>query len=1772
MAGQVRWIEKIPRTEDPVPSRVAPTRYSAYADPITAAPVPMNLQSAGNQAIQQLLRSGVIQAKLSISQPNDDEEQDADQIADRIVSSAPIERIRSKCSACASGTTCSTCQEGERIQAKKLGPHTSNVATTISQAALFKNGGQPLPPTVRAFFESRFDRDLSQVRLHTDTQASGAAQSLQARAFTIGQHVAFGAGEFAPQSRVGQHLLAHELAHVVRQSTGMPGKSVQRQILTPLGAGGVLAGTLERGRQRVLPVASSGGEMPLDPALTQSAQQRADQVYQSLQGINDTPAALAALTVQSSDLRGTIQLLFKNDRHQSLPSYLKEQLDGDDLVNAFALLRSPSLNEQHTAMARALIPAGTRDEEVFRILYGLPLAQRAELERVYNDTFGRHGCGDEDYIGTGSLKDDLKGDLSGWRRQKSLALLHRNLTTADELYFDSTGITGTHTDRVISHIQSTWQRGPAAFAQLEDEWNRLVRNQDNWTDETWTNLPLDVAMRLELSSADVEQFLVRSVGPLPIVGQAAVAVQATWGHRESEAWEIVRAVLEGYRVYRLLTDREAGRTLNLQEFIAYQNVISPLLGEEQQFRREEIELRVARVTFTAATSGGFTGLGTNTAQVNRAMETIRTVWERRIARAEREATGEGRDREAARVRRDQYRARWTEEQRDLLSHSEFDPDSADYVRARLTMLGELNLADQAYLASQARDYGEVIRLVTSFWAQGLMHQFLVEAAQPHRAPAPAGGGEGEVLRPQIYNIYALVRVTNTDEHERLTRITDPEYTDVGRGAYRLRYELNRGNGESELRDAYNFLTTPRLSPELRNRVIELYATWYLQNVPGANAQERFLTYISRDFETTVTVHDFRDLLTPAHDPAEFARRAEARYATVHSGVFGDQSARGGDPPDAIGALSPAPTLLDPGTWVALYDLISAEDTEQVTGESMARLNYIAERARVRPEDLRVMLTIAGTLSPESLASLEYESFRSRLSEVRELRHAVTEAMATAVQLAIEAVATVITGGAAAPMLIASLAAAVAAIAVREAALGSDYEALSRENAQQLLLIVVSHSFGSLSRSLIHLSPEQLQSLTRVQSFFVEAAQEGVGQVGTQLVSAAFDDQIPSTESIAARALVILGSAGGAGLRSSLARGLTERSTDVARLRGLVVGHIADQVVRANTEEAAGFLREGADVLSGPEIASRMLRGTSIAALRGVTSGLGEFGSQVRSRAAAAHRDLEQEADEVARRHDAGPEAVGAPPAAAVRATGLIDAVAVNPAHTVSVRRLLNGLIRVTICSPGCAQTRALLESIRDAPAFAAERANILRGLELVDQIERQYGDEPEDPVARNSLEELARRANQILSRSGDEAVFGTRSPAPAEEPAAPAAVTRAPFPLRGGGTIELPVIPPDADREQIKLLAGQIFAALQPHIPSLMGRIEDPDTGRIIQAKRTTRLAERRNEFIERYLSGERVNTQTGHMLLAESTPRTRFIFPEDAEPGVVVRRLLQPRGGDEGADQESVSSFAGYFAALRRAGLVHGEAEIAAALRTGPAGERAGDLRVAFQDRSEDSVRHDLKLYFRSRLLSAMVTPGHELLQPICERLQLDINNRAHYERARHVLMLEITSLLASSDKGNLAEDWYARISGVAASARHVAVMRDVTRLAGFELRSDRAADAIQGRTLIEYKTVSGPLSVADRQQFGDFIRLVGITIPGREAGSSHTIADVRYVLSVPEGVRANAQFMHQSLALYDNLSFVIYNSRGESITVTRANRSVLAAESLLPWLALPAAAAAPQ
>lgn len=88
------------------------------------------------------------------------------------------------------------------------------------QDVVSSGGGSPLDASTRADMETRFGQDFSDVRVHTDGAAHESAKSVNAQAYTVGSNIVFQRDKYDPSSAGGQHMLAHELTHVVQQRSG----------------------------------------------------------------------------------------------------------------------------------------------------------------------------------------------------------------------------------------------------------------------------------------------------------------------------------------------------------------------------------------------------------------------------------------------------------------------------------------------------------------------------------------------------------------------------------------------------------------------------------------------------------------------------------------------------------------------------------------------------------------------------------------------------------------------------------------------------------------------------------------------------------------------------------------------------------------------------------------------------------------------------------------------------------------------------------------------------------------------------------------------------------------------------------------------------------------------------------------------------------------------------------------------------------------------------------------------------------------------------------------------------------------------------------------------------------------------------------------------------------------------------------------------------------------------------------------------------------------
>lgn len=183
----------------------------------------------GNQAVQGLIKSGALQAKLKLGKPGDIYEQEADRVAEQVVSSMPQRKCKK--------TPCLADNDMKKLVQRKTGQTSGTAGASASDNFVQRLGtGQPLDQATRAYFEPRFGHDFSGVRVHTDTKAEEAAREVNAVAFTSGRNVVFAGGRYQPGTDKGNMLLAHELAHVVQQARKSH-SMIQRQAKTPKSKG-----------------------------------------------------------------------------------------------------------------------------------------------------------------------------------------------------------------------------------------------------------------------------------------------------------------------------------------------------------------------------------------------------------------------------------------------------------------------------------------------------------------------------------------------------------------------------------------------------------------------------------------------------------------------------------------------------------------------------------------------------------------------------------------------------------------------------------------------------------------------------------------------------------------------------------------------------------------------------------------------------------------------------------------------------------------------------------------------------------------------------------------------------------------------------------------------------------------------------------------------------------------------------------------------------------------------------------------------------------------------------------------------------------------------------------------------------------------------------------------------------------------------------------------------------------------------------------------------
>lgn len=178
------------------------------------------------------------------------------------------------------GGDCESCQKENASSTLQRAAVNAEPVAEVPPVVLdeLRSPGQPLDTASRAFFESRFGHDFSSVRIHQGAKAAESALAVNAIAYTVGNDVVFEAGRYAPNTRDGRRLLAHELTHVVQQRSASPGIASKLKI-------GASDDASERAADAAAQTIDAGGQVEVAPSRTagvlhrQQGQQEQDPMH-----------------------------------------------------------------------------------------------------------------------------------------------------------------------------------------------------------------------------------------------------------------------------------------------------------------------------------------------------------------------------------------------------------------------------------------------------------------------------------------------------------------------------------------------------------------------------------------------------------------------------------------------------------------------------------------------------------------------------------------------------------------------------------------------------------------------------------------------------------------------------------------------------------------------------------------------------------------------------------------------------------------------------------------------------------------------------------------------------------------------------------------------------------------------------------------------------------------------------------------------------------------------------------------------------------------------------------------------------------------------------------------------------------------------------------------------------------------------------------------------------------------------------------------------------
>jgi hypothetical protein len=305
---------------------------------------------------------------------------------------------------------------------------------TQAPEQLTRSAGNTIEDGAGRFLKARFGHRFSQVRIHDDSAAHGVASTMRARAFTLGDHVFFGAGQYAPGTRSGMNLLAHELTHVL-QDAGTPfpvlrrapvlsNRTTKEKVTDTIAADVDAALAASKTITSFVPekqLKKTSGHLHTD---LKGQFEKHEEESAKASGQKSAPTPLGEVTQGFTDLRtGVIHL---KDQVATVESAIHEAVHLNSQVGDTKKGLSTFQREFGHPLEEGVTQYFTNKVlEEQKLAAGTAYPHQLKLAQAFIDAFGQQGeklVGDAYFKGTTDARDALvnasnkHGDLARWRK------------------------------------------------------------------------------------------------------------------------------------------------------------------------------------------------------------------------------------------------------------------------------------------------------------------------------------------------------------------------------------------------------------------------------------------------------------------------------------------------------------------------------------------------------------------------------------------------------------------------------------------------------------------------------------------------------------------------------------------------------------------------------------------------------------------------------------------------------------------------------------------------------------------------------------------------------------------------------------------------------------------------------------------------------------------------------------------------------------------------------------------------------------------------------------------------------------------------------------------------------------------------------------------------------------------------------------------------------------------------------------------------------------